>query len=226
MATIVFEDSLTIPACESLPVFRAWTQSDTFPRHGRIDWVHGRIEVDMSPENLFKHGTIRTEIAARIYSIVRHDGSGEVFIDRTRVTCPEADLSAEPDVVFVSDGAIDGGRARFVAAAGGGPASFIEVEGAPDLIVEIVSDGSVAKDTERLPRAYHAAGVRELWIVDARCGAPRLDLNEHTSAGYVRRPVDDAGFVRSPVLGCRVRLRATTTARGLPKYDLDVAALE
>lgn len=226
MATVVFEDSLTIPPCAALGSFRAWTRSDAFPQHGRIDWVRGAIEVDMSPENLFTHGTLETELAARIYSVVREDGSGEVFIDRTRVTCPEADLSVEPDVVFVSDAAVDSGRARFVAGASGGPASFIEVEGAADLIVEIVSDGSVLKDTERLPRAYHAAGVRELWIVDARTGEPRLEVYRHTTGGYVRGAVDDAGFVRSTVLGRRVRLRATLTSRGLPKYDLDIAAAD
>jgi hypothetical protein len=52
------------------------------------------------------------------------------------------------------------------------PGGFIEVEGAADLVVEILSDSSVGKDTRRLPEAYAKAGVGELWLVDARrCGA-------------------------------------------------------
>ena len=223
MATVVFEDSLTIPPCEALGSFRVWTRSDAFPRHGRIDWVHGRIEVDMSPENLFSHGTLKTELAARIYAVVREDGVGEVFIDRTRVSSAEADLSVEPDVVFLSHAALDDGRARLVAAASGAPEAFIEIEGAPDLVVEIVSDGSVRKDTERLPVAYAAAGVRELWLVDARAGEPRLDVLAHTGGGYCRTDADGAGFALSAVLRRRVRLRRATTARGLPRYELDVA---
>ena len=35
-------------------------------------------------------------------------------------------------------------------------------------MIEIVSDSSVAKDTRRLPAAYHKAGVGEFWLVDAR----------------------------------------------------------
>ena len=63
MATaVVFEDSLTIPACAALGAFRAWTRSGSFPERGRIDWVHGRIEVDMSPENLFSHGTLKLSL--------------------------------------------------------------------------------------------------------------------------------------------------------------------
>jgi Uma2 family endonuclease len=42
------------------------------------------------------------------------------------------------------------------------------LEVAPDLIVEIVSDTSVRKDTERLPVSYFAAGVGEFWLIDAR----------------------------------------------------------
>lgn len=42
------------------------------------------------------------------------------------------------------------------------------IDGASDLVVEIVNDSSVAKDTRRLPERYATAGVPELWLVDAR----------------------------------------------------------
>ena len=102
MATaIIFEDSLTVPVCAGLGEFRNWSRSVDFPDLGRIDWIEGRIEVDMSPENLFTHGTLKTELAARIYGLIREGDRGEVFVDRTRVVCPAADLSVEPDVVVV-----------------------------------------------------------------------------------------------------------------------------
>jgi Uma2 family endonuclease len=50
--------------------------------------------------------------------------------------------------------------------AGAEPGRYIDVEGPPDLIVEIVSDTSVAKDTRRLPEAYFRAGVAEFWLAD------------------------------------------------------------
>ena len=60
------------------------------------------------------------------------------------------------------------GRVRLVPKASSETADYIEIEGPPDLIVEIVSDSSVCKDTKRLPAAYFAAGVPEFWLVDAR----------------------------------------------------------
>lgn len=72
MATaVVIDDTLTIPGCDGLAGFRGWTRSPGFPSTGRIDWIAGSIEVDMSPENLFTHGTLKTEIAAKIYARVR-----------------------------------------------------------------------------------------------------------------------------------------------------------
>jgi len=61
--------------------------------------------------------TLKTEIAAKIYARVRSADLGEVFIDRTRLVCPVADLSVEPGVVFVSHAAVETGQARFVPAA-------------------------------------------------------------------------------------------------------------
>ena len=49
----------------------------------------------------------------------------------------------------------------------------MELEG-PDLVVEIVSDSSVTKDTQRLPLSYWQAGVTEYWLVDV--GGERLSF--------------------------------------------------
>ena len=225
MATaVVIDDTLTIPGCDGLAGFRGWTRSPGFPSTGRIDWIAGSIEVDMSPENLFTHGTLKTEIAAKIYARVRAADLGEVFIDRTRLVCPAADLSVEPDVVFVSHAAVEAGRARFVPAAAGQAGGFIEVEGAADLVVEILSDSSVGKDTRRLPEAYARAGVGELWLVDARrCGSgdeqPEFRLLT-LQAGRFAAATEIAGRPVSPSLGGSVRLTKTMTQRGLPRYDL------
>src|SRR5205823_11999516 len=64
MATsLLIEDRLEIPlGLRTLADFRAWALSDDFPEKGRIDYVQGRIEVDMSPEDLFSHGTPKSEI--------------------------------------------------------------------------------------------------------------------------------------------------------------------
>ena len=160
-SSVIFEERVEIPYFHSLAEFRAWALSDDFPERGRIDYIGGRIEVDMSPENLFFHGSIKTEVVRVLGNIVRSAGGGYLFSDRTRVSSPDADLSAEPDVVYLSAETIDSGRVRLVPSAGGEPDSYVELEGAPDLVVEIVSDSSVAKDTKRLPISYWRAGIAE-----------------------------------------------------------------
>ena len=51
--SLLIEDRLEIPlGLRTLADFRAWALSDDFPEKGRIDYVQGRIEVDMSPEEV------------------------------------------------------------------------------------------------------------------------------------------------------------------------------
>ncbi len=61
---VVFEELVEVPlTVGSLADFRRWALSDDFPETGRIDFIDGRIEVDMAPEDFFCHGTLKSEIA-------------------------------------------------------------------------------------------------------------------------------------------------------------------
>ncbi len=205
MAVLV-EEALRIPAeAHCLEGFRRWAQTQEFPEHGRIDFLNGDIEVDMSPEDLYTHGTLKSEITAAFQHLIAHEDMGCVFTDRTRVSHPQAGLSAEPDVVVVFWDTLDAGRVREIPAASEKPGRYVELEGAPDLVVEIVSDSSERKDLTRLPRLYAAAGVPELWLVDARSEELRFEI--HTlEAGSYRRLTPEHGWVRSEILGARIRL--------------------
>ncbi len=58
-ATVVFEERVEIPlTLRSLAEFRQWALSPEFPERGRIDYLAGRIEGDMSPEDICCHGTL------------------------------------------------------------------------------------------------------------------------------------------------------------------------
>lgn len=219
-SSVIFEERVEIPFFPSLAEFRAWALSDGFPERGRIDYIGGRIEVDMSPENLFFHGSIKTEVVGELRDVVRSAGGGYLFSDCTRVSSPDADLSAEPDVVYVSADTIDSGRVRLVPSAGGEPDSYVELEGAPDLVVEIVSDSSVAKDTERLPISYWRAGIAEYWLVDARRERLLFRIHARGADGYESAPLDGEGFQLSAVFDRRFRLKRRRDARGRWVFDL------
>src|SRR3954470_3843389 len=97
------EEDIRIPpqATRDLTGFRSWAVSPCFPERGRIDFLAGDLEVDMSPEDLHTHGLVKSGISTALYRMVVGGGLGEVYIDRGRVSSPRADLSVEPDVVAV-----------------------------------------------------------------------------------------------------------------------------
>jgi Uma2 family endonuclease len=220
-ASVIFEDQVEIPFVGSLADFRAWALSDEFPQRGRIDYVDGRIEVDMSPEDLFTHNTLKMEIGRVLATIAKASGLGYVFGDRARVSSPEADLSVEPDVVFVSYESIQQQRVRWVPKASQEAGRYMEIEGPPDLVVEIVSDSSTTKDTRRLPPAYHQAGVRELWLIDARREQLLFQIHHHGPAGFDPAPADAEGFQISLVFHTRFRLLRRRNHLGQWMYDLE-----
>ncbi len=82
------------------------------------------------------------------------------------VTHVEASLSAEPDLTCVSWSSFERERVLRTQRAGTSD-DYIELLGSPDLVVEIVSDTSVRKDTVLLRKAYGRAGVEEYWLIDA-----------------------------------------------------------
>jgi Uma2 family endonuclease len=217
---VLLDQEIEIPTIRDLAEFRRWALSDEFPERGRIDFIDGRIEVDMSPEDFFTHGTLKTEIAAEIKDRVEELDLGHTLVAETRISSVPGNVSAEPDVVVISHAAFDAGRASLVPKASGEADRFVEVEGAPDLIVEIVSDSSVKKDTLRLPQAYFLAGVREFWLVDARDEDLVFQIHRRGAGKFVAAPNDADGYQRSDVLDAFYQLERGRHARGHWIYRL------
>jgi len=89
----------------------------------------------------------------------------------------------------------------------------IGFEGAPDLVVEVLSPGNIAYDLRRkLPR-YELAGVCEYWAVDP--AAARVEV--------YRRPSESEAFARPLFL--EQRLEDTLETPLLPGFSLDLKAL-
>src|SRR3954454_24071443 len=117
---VIFEEDLIIPAGVSeFNGFRRWTREENFPDRGRIDYLAGTVEVDLSPEDLYTHGVVKTALTARLYPLIVDTGRGSLFSDRTRIVSPAAKLSAEPDVVAVLWESLRQGRIREVPGAKG-----------------------------------------------------------------------------------------------------------
>ena len=115
---------------------------------------------------------------------------------------------------------IDDGRVRLIPKASGEPGRYVEVEGGPDLVVEIVSDSSVQNETGRLPAAYFAAGVREYWLIDARGKELSFQIQHRGTNAFEPMQTDAGGFQPGAVLQCRYCLDRGRHARGHWVYQL------
>jgi hypothetical protein len=64
----------------------------------------------------------------------------------------------------------------------------------------------VTKDTQRLPAAYHAAGVPEFWLLDARGAVLVFQIQRRGERAYEPAAADREGYQHSSVLSAWYRL--------------------
>ncbi|KAA1260489.1 hypothetical protein LF1_30290 [Rubripirellula obstinata] len=205
MLKIIVEDQVLVPEdVKDLQSFRQWTYRDDFPESGRIDFIQGSIEIDMSPEQLFAHGRLKVEISGTLLSIVQRS-EWMIVSDSTRVACVEADLGAEPDIVVLARDTIQSGAVRLTPKSNRS-GDFVEIEGPVDLVVEVVSDSSVSKDMTRLRRAYFDAGIREYWIADARKDDLVFKILTRSGDEYQESEPSEDGWLASDVLNKEFKL--------------------
>src|SRR5215471_18025894 len=118
-AVVLLETNVRIPAkVHDFDAFRRWSHSRKFPERGRIDYLQGDIEVDLSPEELDRHGIFKVGLGVRLHELIADARRGWVYIDSTRIASPAAGLSVEPDVVVVLRESLQSGRVRKIRAAG------------------------------------------------------------------------------------------------------------
>lgn len=199
--------------------FQRWVESEEFPQTGRIDFVAGEVEVDMSPEDPGSHSVVKVAISKTLQILVSEQDLGEVYSDSTRLTHARASLSTEPDVMVALWDTFDRGRVRYVPARQS-PDRVPTVDGSPDLVVEVVSNSSVRKDTVILPPLYAKANIPERWLVDARQEL-RFEVFTLHNGEYAAVAPDPDGWTPSPVLGGRFRLVRLRTRRGNWRYVLE-----
>ena len=216
--------SVTIPpSAHTLDGFRAWAHSGDVPTTCRVTFVAGKVIVDMSPERVGSHSGVKMEVSSALYRLVREGDLGRFFPDGTLVSNRPADVSNEPDAIYVSHSTFAEGRARLVPSADG--RDFVEIEGSPDMILEVVSPSSVSKDTVQLRERYHLARVTEYWLIDARGDEIAFDVFRRSPDGYESTPAAD-GWFPSTVFARRFRLEPTRDRAGLWQYTLHLAPLD
>jgi Uma2 family endonuclease len=215
----VDDQGVRIPAwVTDLKSFREWVHSGEFPEKGRICYLNGEVWVDLSMEQFFTHNQVKNEFAFVLTGLIKAGRLGRYVPDGMLITNVEADISSEPDGSFVSRDALDSGRVRFIE---GKREGILELEGTPDMVLEILSASSEEKDTVILRRQYWEAGIPEYWLVDVRREPQTFDILRRTARGYTPARKQD-GWVRSNVFGKSFRLTCNTDERGDPEHTLEI----
>lgn len=137
------------------------------PDDGRRYEIHeGELSVTPAP------GTRHQRVSGKLNDLLRRHvettGSGEVFYAPIDVILSSATV-VQPDLVYV-----DGTRAAVVTARG--------IEGAPSLVIEIISPGTPSIDRKTKLQIYARYRIPFYWIVDPDARA--LDAYELADAGY------------------------------------------
>ncbi len=220
MATVVpVSDAVIVPGwVTDLDSFHRWLDADPLPERARVWFLRGRVWVDMTMEQVYTHVEVKTEITTVLRVLSRAEKLGRVLGDGARLVNRDGDLSGEPDMLFLAAGTIAAERVVHV---GGKATGVVALEGSPDMVLEVVSDSSVTKDTATLLDAYFAAGIREYWLVDARGSGVEFTIHARGPDGYVGAGETD-GWVASAVFGKSFRLVRGVDPDGNPEFTLEV----
>jgi len=210
---LLLTDAIRIPgkATQSLRAFRRWTTSGQYPERGDCFYLAGDIWMDNSMETLL-HNQIKNQIAAVLTLLIGR--LGIYCADRMRLVNVAADISCEPDGMFISHESRKEGRVHW--AQGG---ESLEVIGSPDMVLEVVSPGSIQKDTVLLRELYAAAGIAEYWLLNPLGEAITFDILRLSGRAYasVRKA---GGWLKSPVFGKTFRLSDEEPNPEFPEYRL------
>jgi Putative restriction endonuclease len=220
MYTVFFHDeSIRMPdRIRNLDAFRRWAHSDEFPQKGRICFLDGDLWADMTAEQIFSHAVIKNEIAYVLTGIEKETSCGSYFPHGALLTNEEANFSCQPDGTFVQNKSFREDRVRPVKGESGG---YVELEGTPDIVLEVESASSIKKDREILRELYWRAGIPEYWLVDARSDQPEFEILRHGATGYSATR-KSSGWIKSRVLGASFRLTRGMDDLGHPTFSLSV----
>jgi Uma2 family endonuclease len=153
------------------------------PEDNRYEILDGELFVVPAPNTRHQRISKRLEIA--LIRQVEEKGLGEILHAPYDVILSEENV-AQPDIILI--------RKERCAIIG-----ELNIHGAPDLVVEILSPGTRTKDLEIKRKIYAAYGVQEYWIVDPE--AATVEVLALTDSGYMNAGIYDASqCLSSPLL--------------------------
>ena len=149
----------------------------------RYELLNGELILSPSPKEI--HQFIAGILYFRIVAIVRERSLGKVYFSPFDVVLSDTNV-VQPDILFISNE-----RADII--------TSDNVQGAPDLVVEILSPATAERDRTVKLDLYATHGVKEYWIVDPDAKTVTVLLQEEGGFGEVG-VYGEGETLRSPTL--------------------------
>jgi Uma2 family endonuclease len=155
------------------------------------EWVAGEV-VRLSP-NDSKHQSLLGFLHSLLREFVLERGLGQVYVAGMLMRLPTRPSGRVPDLLFLAEAHL-------------GRLHETYVDGPADLVVEIVSPESDARDHGEKFVEYEGAGVPEYWLVDLLRNEARFNVVDERGR-YRLATVPPDGIYESTVLpGFRLRV--------------------
>jgi len=142
-----------------IPEKERWTYSDyvnlTSPDSFGFEVIRGELFVAAAPKP--KHQWVAGELEWVFRSYIKKNKIGQVFSSPVDVLLgidTESESIVQPDLLFIFNERLD-------------IVTDTNINGAPDLMVEVLSTSSVRRDRVDKMKLYVEFGVRNYWIIDA-----------------------------------------------------------
>jgi Uma2 family endonuclease len=163
--------------------FLAWLDEDT-----RAEWVDGVVQMP-SPANA-RHQQVVQFLLRMVVSYLEVQPLGMVL--EASFLMKLANVAREPDLLFVATDHLDRMKPTYL-------------DGPADLVIEVISPESAARDRGEKFYEYQAAGIPEYWLIDPRIA--HAEFYQLDSQGiYQVTQVGPDGVYHSNVLaGLRLR---------------------
>ncbi|MDZ7301400.1 MAG: Uma2 family endonuclease [candidate division KSB1 bacterium] len=138
---------------DSEEAFEAWCDEDI-----RAEYLNGEVIIH-SPADTVHENSIHW-LGALLQFFIDRDGLGELFGSNTQIRLFTGKRRLA-DMAFVAKARLEIVHPTYI-------------DGAPDLVVEFVSEESTVRDWREKYWEYEAAAVKEYWVIDQRL--KRMDL--------------------------------------------------
>ena len=161
------------------------------PDDQRYELIEGELTI-MTPAPVPYHQWLSQNLGFELKEFVKKNSLGKIFLAPCDVYLDEENV-LQPDILFISNE-----RAGIIGEK--------NIQGAPDLVIEVLSESNAYNDLVKKKKIYGRFGVKEYWIVDPL--EKSVDIYSLKDSGFILdRSYSESQMLESPrFIGLNIKL--------------------